>query len=355
MAQNSIILQLADEGLNKLWWDALASQQITTWRVPVNDKGLISAFKFDPHIANYKLLLIDIALCRNEGMSLASFTRWLGQEHPHLQLGCVMNNKTIIRDHENQWAEKNRVLLFREPSRAYWRESLLPDLDRVAQLLTGQGANAALLGQYLRVLGAPDGDPNPIDAAYALRESLNALHIDWAAMGKALRHDAGSLIKDRTYRGKTYRECMVASEIVDWLQNKFGHDRNRICKTGDLLSRFGVLHHVVREQHFRDELLYFRLDDSTSALEKIDLDEVVKSIRSKDADIVESRSYRGKTYASCLVGSEAVDWLKARYQLSVGEAETIGQSLMDLGWLHHVFDEHGFVDFDYFYRFYADQ
>lgn len=55
------------------------------------------------------------------------------------------------------------------------------------------------------------------------------------------------------------------------------------------------------------------------------------------------------------VGSDAVDWLKSRHGLAVGEAEAIGQRLVDIGAIYHVADEHGFSDAGYYYRFRSDE
>jgi hypothetical protein len=111
---------------------------------------------------------------------------------------------------------------------------------------------------------------------------------------------------------------------------------------------------VLREAQFDDGFFFFRIG-GTSAAMNLDLGEVEASMRAKDGVEIADRTYAGKTYPKCFLGTEAVDWLCRRYYLSRGEAESVGQSLLELGELHHVVDEHGFVGEGFFYRFRADE
>ncbi len=51
-----------------------------------------------------------------------------------------------------------------------------------------------------------------------------------------------------------------------------------------------------------------------------------------------------------MVGGEVVDLLAGQYRLSRAEATVLGQSLLDLGMLRHVADEHPFADDFLFYE-----
>ena len=44
-----------------------------------------------------------------------------------------------------------------------------------------------------------------------------------------------------------------------------------------------------------------------------------------------------------------------RYGLQPGAAESLGQRLLELGVFHHVLDQHGFMDGNFYYRFRADE
>lgn len=58
-----------------------------------------------------------------------------------------------------------------------------------------------------------------------------------------------------------------------------------------------------------------------------------------------------RVYRDCFVGREAVDWLTMELDLSRDEAVDLGQLLVEKGFVHHVLDEHGFKDGNFFYGF----
>jgi Domain found in Dishevelled, Egl-10, and Pleckstrin (DEP) len=62
------------------------------------------------------------------------------------------------------------------------------------------------------------------------------------------------------------------------------------------------------------------------------------------------RLYHLKSYPSCFLGTEAVDWLAAQYAVPKTEAVQLGGALQTLGMLHHVAHEQTFADAPFFYR-----
>jgi hypothetical protein len=62
-----------------------------------------------------------------------------------------------------------------------------------------------------------------------------------------------------------------------------------------------------------------------------------------------------RLYPKCFVGSEVVDWLVRSEGLTRDEAAQVGKLLMDRGDVHHVLDEHPFLDGRLFYRFRVDE
>jgi hypothetical protein len=62
------------------------------------------------------------------------------------------------------------------------------------------------------------------------------------------------------------------------------------------------------------------------------------------------RTHRFTTYPACLLGTEAVQWLRSQFQCSTANAVQTGQALLSMGLIHHVVHEHGFEDADFFYR-----
>jgi hypothetical protein len=162
-------------------------------------------------------------------------------------------------------------------------------------------------------------------------------------------------VGDRTWRGKPYRECFVASEAVDWLVARFGLRRALAVTACEFLWRTGQIHHVLRQASFADDQLYFRFSGQRAQLERVDLLQAEAGMRGNNGVPIAARTYLAKTYPRCFVGDDATRWLMQRYALPLGAAETVGQRLLELGVFHHVVDEHGFVESKFFYRFRADE
>ncbi|XP_053326480.1 rap guanine nucleotide exchange factor 4 [Spea bombifrons] len=86
--------------------------------------------------------------------------------------------------------------------------------------------------------------------------------------GKILRNAilsrAPHMIRDRKYHLKTYRQCCVGTELVDWLmqQSSCVHSRSQAVGMWQVLLEEGVLNHVDQEYYFQDKYLFYRfLDD----------------------------------------------------------------------------------------------
>ncbi|KAM4626681.1 rap guanine nucleotide exchange factor 4 isoform 4-T4 [Discoglossus pictus] len=86
--------------------------------------------------------------------------------------------------------------------------------------------------------------------------------------GKTLRNSllsrAPHMIRDRKYHLKTYRQCCVGTELVDWLmqQSSCVHSRTQAVGMWQVLLEEGVLNHVDQEYYFQDKYLFYRfLDD----------------------------------------------------------------------------------------------
>jgi len=78
----------------------------------------------------------------------------------------------------------------------------------------------------------------------------------------ALEFKRNVLTKDRTYRFKTYRQCFVASEAVDYLVfSGWAASRQDAVNIGRALQANGLFEHVHRDHRFVDEHLFFRFLD----------------------------------------------------------------------------------------------
>jgi len=69
---------------------------------------------------------------------------------------------------------------------------------------------------------------------------------------------------------------------------------------------------------------------------------------------IRDRRHLLRVHRQAFVGREAVDWLVAEFGLTRAEAVELGERWIELGLVHHVLDEHGFRDGQFFYRFETD-
>ncbi|XP_074515411.1 rap guanine nucleotide exchange factor 4 [Sebastes fasciatus] len=86
--------------------------------------------------------------------------------------------------------------------------------------------------------------------------------------GKIIRNailsTAPHMIRDRKYHLKTYSQCCVGTELVDWQMQQSSCVHSRIQAVGmwQVLLEEGVLNHVDQELSFQDKYLFYRfLDD----------------------------------------------------------------------------------------------
>jgi hypothetical protein len=162
---------------------------------------------------------------------------------------------------------------------------------------------------------------------------------------------ASGKFADRRYRLKKYPECVVGREAVGWIAGRYGVSRAEAVQLGDALLQSGYLHHVVKEQPFADEEFFYRIA-APGRFDAVPLDAVTAFLRGADG-LIADRVWHGINFKQCMVGSQAVDALVRHFRLTRAEATVLGQSLLDLGLLHHVADEHPFADANLFYELQA--
>ncbi|XP_064614683.1 rap guanine nucleotide exchange factor 4-like [Liolophura sinensis] len=71
---------------------------------------------------------------------------------------------------------------------------------------------------------------------------------------------APHMVRDRKYHLRTYRRCMVGTEMVDWLmqQSSLVHSRTQAVGMWQALLEEGVIVHVCHEHQFKDKYLFYR-------------------------------------------------------------------------------------------------
>ncbi|CAJ1051328.1 DEP domain-containing mTOR-interacting protein [Xyrichtys novacula] len=181
--------------------------------------------------------------------------------------------------------------------------------------------------------------------------------------GEQLRlrlHD-GKLIKDRRYHLRTYPNCFVAQELIDWLvSHKEAPDRETaVCLMQHLMDH-DIVHHVCDKRPvFKDaKLLYrFRKDDGTfpfNTAVKVFMrgQQLYEHLIGDKDSILQFREEHGVAYQRSFPGCQLIDWL-----LQNGEAESrrrgieLCRALQEHGIIQHVAKKHDFFDSGLLYQF----
>lgn len=352
-----VALLLESPGEENLWRGAFASQGVPAEAVAVAPD--LDRLASDERIARARAVIVDapaLLACRVAPASLAAF---LEQRFPGIATFVRLPARTGVSTPEQAWARHAGIAsLLPGSTVAAWQDSLAPVLARVLAAIGRPAPDAAKLEAYVNGLmrSGVEPRPSPVKDAYVDAFHLESAGVNAGRLYEAMQADGALPIADRTWRGKTYRDCFVASQAVDWLVTRHGLKRETALRACTFLWRTGRMHHVLRDSDFRDDFLFFRLSGRRADLDGVDLVQVEDAMRSpRDGVQIGERTYLSKTYPRCFVGGDAVDWLMARYRLPLGAAETVGQRLLELGVFHHVLDEHGFVEGKFYYRFRADE
>jgi len=174
----------------------------------------------------------------------------------------------------------------------------------------------------------------------------------------------GVEIKDRLYNLQNYPRCFIGSEAVDWIATKLDLSIPEAIAIGQKLFEQNWIHHVTNQHPFKNEYLFYRFNEAkllandcsqNEAICSIDLEKLVADMRNVGGVKIKDRRYNLKNYPRCFVGSEAVDWIATKLDLSIPEAIAIGQKLLEQNWIHHVTNQHPFKNEYLFYRFYWDE
>jgi hypothetical protein len=73
-----------------------------------------------------------------------------------------------------------------------------------------------------------------------------------------MRGPAGLEIKDRWYLLQRYPCCFTGTAAVDWLTQMEHLDRRAAVRLGQEMLTAGLFHHVLDEQDFEDDDLFYR-------------------------------------------------------------------------------------------------
>lgn len=176
-----------------------------------------------------------------------------------------------------------------------------------------------------------------------------------------LRLHEAKVIKDRRHHLRTYPNCFVAKELIDWLiEHKEASDRDTAMKIMQKLLDQSIIHHVCDEhKEFKDLKLFyrFRKDDGTFPLDhdaKVFMrgQRIYEKLMNSENTLLQSREEEGLTFERTLVATEFLDWLLQEGEMaSRKEAEQLGQRLLEHGIIQHVTNKQHFLDGGLLYQF----
>uniref|UniRef100_A0A8D0Y2M7 DEP domain containing MTOR interacting protein n=1 Tax=Sus scrofa TaxID=9823 RepID=A0A8D0Y2M7_PIG len=187
------------------------------------------------------------------------------------------------------------------------------------------------------------------------------LHRCAGAASSGLRLHEEKVIKDRRHHLKTYPNCFVAKELIDWLiEHKEASDRETAIKLMQKLADRGIIHHVCDEhKEFKDVKLFyrFRKDDGTFPLDNevkafMRGQRLYEKLMSPENTLLQPREEEEVKYERTFMASEFLDWLVQEGEATTRkEAEQLCQRLMEHGIIQHVSNKHPFVDSNLLYQF----
>ncbi|XP_059140453.1 rap guanine nucleotide exchange factor 4-like [Physella acuta] len=192
----------------------------------------------------------------------SSFGEGILTQDPH-QMTVVTSSVTELlwfdlKDVKVLW-ERNKELM----ESAFTALANLPNLsDDMRRIQTGKD------------LDLQEIVPNPA-APISLEPSSKMSHASWV-LRTVLMIKYPHMIRDRKYHLRTYKRCMVGSEMVDWIMSIFPRVDCRELAVGmfQALLEDGALLHVCKQHPFLDKYLFYRFleDEEGSAYVPNELD-----------------------------------------------------------------------------------
>ena len=169
-------------------------------------------------------------------------------------------------------------------------------------------------------------------------------------------HIPGGLdIRDRVFHLRTYRECFVGSEAVDWIAQTRDVSREQAVVIGQRLLALGHISHVADEHDFEDANLFYRLappaDDSSWLLPVAnELKFAIRGLGDLEGVALADHRRGIVCHHRSVTGAQIVDWMEATYSVPRATAAQWTTQLMRQGVVRHVFDDQPFRDDKTLYR-----
>ncbi|KAH3694665.1 DEP domain-containing mTOR-interacting protein-like [Dreissena polymorpha] len=174
-------------------------------------------------------------------------------------------------------------------------------------------------------------------------------------IGEKLREslqDCG-MIQNRKYHLRTYRNCVVGRELLDWLvRNKHCETRQCALEALKVLQDHNILHHVCDDHDVKDDVLYYRFrrdDDTYRQFPNLDLFytafTLYNGLSTRTHGIMRAYQQDGELYRSAFPGAEFVDHVMQNGAAgSREEGLALGRKLLENDVIRHVTDDFHFRD-----------
>ena len=193
----------------------------------------------------------------------------------------------------------------------------------------------------------------PVSAAADAPDTATPLaEQELQTMWQRMRSTGGLDIRDRMHHLRSYTQCFVAREAVDWMVRELGVRRAEATHIGRRMVALGWVRHVLDEHDFDDAELFFTaaVHLQAAALSP-PVDDLRQALRALSGG-VPLGTYRRRllVHRRCASGCRIVDWLVARHEVSRDTAVQWAAQLMRQGMLRHVFDDQAFRDDGTLYR-----
>jgi hypothetical protein len=140
----------------------------------------------------------------------------------------------------------------RQEANEFIRSQFLDSRVKVVSLLVETETELTIFYNDNRALLAIEGDADPVTS----KDSLDRVDLQYAI--SEMRGIGGVKIKDRRYRLRTYSQCFVGSEAVDWMRDRFLISRAEAIQLGQRLMDAKHIHHVVDDHEFKDGYFFYR-------------------------------------------------------------------------------------------------
>ena len=167
-----------------------------------------------------------------------------------------------------------------------------------------------------------------------------------------LRTAGGLDVRARLHGLRSYADCFVGREAVDWLVRHQRLPREQAVRLGQRLMALGLMSHVLDEHDFKDDELFYRL--APVAARQATADAVAhglaQALRGPAGPAWRAHARGLLLHRRSASGRAVIDWIVRQHPVPRATAQQWAAQLMRQGVLRHVFDDQPLRDDRTLYR-----